>query len=242
MKLYHGTSFNHWDSIRRRGLRQRGRARGNWEQYPSIPHHVYLTEVYPIYFARATSAARPKNRRDGLLLEVDTDLLAERNMWPDEDSVAQALTAKFGLPTDVAQKDAIMHLPQHREDGQDWRWSLKALGTCAHAGTIPPSAITRAWRLRNMTDMCWLMTGDPTISLMGYRYTAHRLAARLAWVMSAPDQRLEALDTMTVLGDVGGDSARLVGGSEQLDKMLSVQRQSARELSDMIEELDLSAA
>ena len=55
MIVYHGTSWKHWQNIKKNGLRVRGKSpRSNWtHSIESNPDTVYLTDAYAIYFGLA---------------------------------------------------------------------------------------------------------------------------------------------------------------------------------------------
>ncbi len=88
--LYHGTSFQHWQSIKKNGLLPRGQldTDGNWEgDVISKPELVYLTTAYPVYFA-LQAAGEDHNL---LVLEVEVEV---EDLYPDEDFIAYALKQK----------------------------------------------------------------------------------------------------------------------------------------------------
>ena len=93
MKLYHGTTIRHLDSILAHGLRPRNDASGHWEQFPSRPDMVYLTSAYPFFFATHTGDEDENgNRRpEKLVVEIDSTRLDQRLLYPDEDFVAQLI-------------------------------------------------------------------------------------------------------------------------------------------------------
>ena len=51
IRLFHGTSQKHLNSILKKGLMPRGKKPSNWEEYPSANDRVYLTRSYAIFFA-----------------------------------------------------------------------------------------------------------------------------------------------------------------------------------------------
>ena len=88
MIIYHGTAERHLKSILQTGIAPRGRSAGNWKHsVTSNPRAVYLTVSYALHFA--SNACRPKEDKNMLVLEVETDLLNPYLLAPDEDFLEQ---------------------------------------------------------------------------------------------------------------------------------------------------------
>ncbi len=130
MKLYHGTSSDHLDSILKHGLQPRGQKKGNWKEFPSRPDMVYLTTTFAPYFA-TMSGGNP------LIVEIDLEQLDKCFLYPDEDYISALCKAA---------KQKISHETIRQKL---WRWqqkwteSVEMMGNCCYKGTIPPSAFTR---------------------------------------------------------------------------------------------------
>ena len=78
-----------------------------------------------------------------VVIEVDTDKLNPLNLIPDEDAIEQSLNYN-GVMQHLSPAELLAWCRErvHRFAGHH-DLSLRTLGTCAHLGTIPPTAITR---------------------------------------------------------------------------------------------------
>jgi len=178
MRLYHGTSERHWESIREKGIVPRKRQRGNWQHtVTSNPSAVYLTDAYAAYFAMAAS----KDDEYWLLLEIETDLLPEDGFAPDEDCLEQANRAQTAHLGDMKARTKFWR-GQVKRLRHLWRDSLKGLGTCQYTGTIPPEAITRAvsYDPRSNGVITWRVA-DPTITIINYQILGAKYRGLTRW-------------------------------------------------------------
>lgn len=190
MRLYHGTS----ESVARRALvegllpRSASGDEGHWEACPSNPDLVYLTVAYAPYFA---TAATEGDERWGIV-EVDSDLLNEHRLLPDEDFLEQAsrgqdLAAVLGdgFPEGDYMTERTEWFREHLWAFQHlWRKSIEGLGNCAHAGAIPPEAITRVSIFDPSSNPTLMMAAaDPIIALMNYRFCSDKYRALCQWLM-----------------------------------------------------------
>jgi hypothetical protein len=139
MLLYHGTSERHLETILEFGLKPRT-CQGNWQQWPSLLGHVYLTNTYPFYFGISATNPDCESER-AVALEIDVTQLDPSKFYADEDYVSQ-----FAAARNPRRKLKDLHewakrnIEAHRSY---WRESLDRLGTCSYKGLVPPSAITR---------------------------------------------------------------------------------------------------
>ena len=186
MKLYHGTSVQAAKKALENGLQPRADSQvdSHWETHPSSPDHVYLTVAYAPYFG--LNAAGDDD--SFAVLEIDTELIDEWSLVPDEDWLEQ-VSHHQELPEDwdIPEDDDVvgrtkwfrerLHLFQHL-----WESSLEGLGNCAYEGIIPPHAITRAVFVdsRKCIEMCG-MAIDPTISLLNYRFCQAKYKTLTRW-------------------------------------------------------------
>jgi len=190
MKLYHGTSANCLNQILSDGLTPRiVNGKSTWEHtVPSRMDAVYLTEVYAGYFACCAC----KNSRDNwLILEIDTDLLDQTLLMPDEDFLEQVtrikeIAVKLGVPGQVAKYKMKTRTRWFRErlelfHGQ-WVTSLKMLGNCCYLGTIPMSAITRIVSFDPASNkyVSWGCS-DPVINFQNYSFMKNKYKELTRW-------------------------------------------------------------
>lgn len=146
MILYHGTSARHLDAIQRLGLLPRRlTGESNWSgDVESKDSMVYVTDVYPVYFALQSAFADESKPDNLLILQVDVD---EAELYPDEDFIAWAISSGRG---DVPQTTLNPFIdPADYKDA--WRWSLETNGVICTPSvpadrildhcTIPPTEI-----------------------------------------------------------------------------------------------------
>lgn len=205
MKLYHGTSAKHLESILGKGIQPRGRRKGNWKEFPSRKDMVYLTNAYAPFFAVQSS-----EDHKALILELDLDRLDMDKIYPDEDFIAQALAMQTKRPLDVVHDEIRETLENFQHHSMD---SLNALGNCSHKGRIPASAITRYCLVdfEKRPDLA-IMSMDPSISIMNYRFCGGKYRSVISWLF--------------------GDRADFelgVGGNEMWIEMIESQQPGYRE-------------
>lgn len=227
MLLYHGTNERWLDSIIKNGLRPRGRsqARNNWKHvaHQSNPRCVYLTDSYAPYFAFIASRGEDPSCA---VVEVDTDLLDESSLLPDEDAWEQLGRGRDGIPGNMSRRtvawrnliggqDPVAIRMFTADDGTTgWRLSLRALGTCCHLGRMPPEAITRAVRWPHRPNVRQMLVWDPTITLMNQRIVGDRYRALTRRLMTGSffvgqptaESRLDAMrdSEMAILPPIEG--------------------------------------
>jgi hypothetical protein len=136
----------------------------------SNPKAVYLTDSYAIHFAQ-NAVEGSKDRL--ALIEIDTDLLDEGNLAPDEDFLEQATRSdpKFEhvhkrWPTDIKKRTIWFRARQHSDFAHTWSLSMKHMGTCCHMGVVPADAIKRVALLPASSSVSF--ASDPTITLINY--------------------------------------------------------------------------
>lgn len=183
MKLYHGTSSKHLPSILAHGLRPRARRIGNWSHLPSSKDHIYLTTTYAMHYAcAATPQRRGQGVWDNLIVEVDMDELEEGDFFPDEDFLHQATKHNFAGPEFItsAQQRTTWYRDNLANFHAAWKGSLKYLGTIAHRGRIPVSAITRIAIVPRHHPIT--LKSDPTVTLMNHKIMSKYYQAYMAYI------------------------------------------------------------
>ena len=175
-KLYHGTSAKFLDSILSGGLKPRGRKKGNWESFPSRSDMVYLTTAYAPYFAINSCQKKEK----ALVLEIDFSKLDYSKLYPDEDFIAQVLAHQQEKSIEDVHEQVRSELEGYQHHMPD---SLEGLGNCSHRGPIPAGAISRYVLIDCETrkDLS-MMSLDPSISLMNYRFCGSRYRSIISWL------------------------------------------------------------
>lgn len=170
MRLYHGTSEEHLDSILAKGIQPREtHGNSNWDHtVTSRPNLVYLTDTYPWYFGlqAGTGDNWPA------VLEVDVQL---ESLVPDEDALAQALST---LPNQSTGLFELTRQVRPEMNGGLKLWSLENLGTVAHLGTIPSTTIYRYAVCRDRQFLSQVI--EPTISFLNRQLCGPRYQQLLA--------------------------------------------------------------
>jgi len=160
VNLYHGTSTDHLEAILKQGLQPRGDRPGNWEENPSRRDHVYLTNSYPVFFARCTEG-------DNLVVvQIDTTRL-RNHLYADEDALESFNGGKDDMPGTMETRTAFYRDNWRTlEVAKNWKSSLAYLGTCSHYGTIPSKAITKVAIFKRTSILAHAC--DPTITRANY--------------------------------------------------------------------------
>lgn len=176
MKLYHGTSGKHLESILKKGIQPRGRRKGNWKEFPSRKDMVYLTNAYAPFFAIQGT----KGKQKALILELDCGKINEENLYPDEDFIAQAIAQQKGCGIEDVHDEVRENLESYQHHAM---LSLEHLGNCSHKGKIPNLAVSRYCLVdcSKRTDLS-IMSLDPSISLMNYRFCGEKYRSVISWL------------------------------------------------------------
>jgi len=176
MKLYHGTSGKHLESILEDGIQPRGRRKGNWKEFPSRKDMVYLTNAYAPFFAIQGTNGKQK----ALILELDSGRIDEENLYPDEDFIAQAIAHQKGCSIKDVHDEVRSSLELYQHHAM---LSLERLGNCSHKGKIPNLALTRYCLVdcANRADLS-IMSMDPSISLANYKFCGEKYRSVISWL------------------------------------------------------------
>jgi hypothetical protein len=195
VRLYHGTNEYGARRAMAEGLRPRRETkRSNWKA-TSHPGAVYLTSAYGPFFG-----VNAVDRRRGLhadkrpvrfaVLEVETDRLNPFNLVPDEDALEQTGRGRDNLPPGWDMHRRTRHyrdrLPYYG-NGQAWEVSLRAMGTCAHLGAIPPTAITRVAFVDIVAQrgLVWAAL-DAVVAVKAFQFAGSLHAAMTAHIFGDP--------------------------------------------------------
>ena len=170
IRLSHGTSARHLDSILTDGLRARGTASSVWD-CESDPRMVYLTTAYSLFFA--LNAAEIDE--DALIVEVS---LPVSKLYCDEDVYAQAtyptweFRSKFTLAQYTQQCRNFLHTERVGTRRRKLACeSLRLMGTACYRGTISPNCITRIARIGHEAVSSLVMKeADPVLSILNYQF------------------------------------------------------------------------
>ena len=199
MKVYHGTSLNRLSEILEHGIIPRGIDESNWADNVSHPEMVYLTVAYPFYFAHI---AAQENNSKAVVIEIDMDFLSEKNLFPDEDFIYQALP-----------EDYKMELSDIREDIDSFQIyfqeSLDNLSNFCYRGIVPKESFTRICQVDfdNRTNL-WMAVMDPTISILNYRIVGQKYRDITAWFFGDKKELPEVSESRELLALVSKDDKK----------------------------------
>lgn len=184
MKLYHGTSKKCLFRILQEGITPRSiNKKSNWIDMPSHPEMVYLSNAYPFWFSVQASA---NNGKIGAVIEIDTDMLDNRNFLPDEDFICQANAAYLKSQKGKKVENLTADVKSIRNNlynyQQFWKDSLECLGSCCYSGTIPVAAITRycviEWDKRPELELNYT---DYSVNIEHFRFLGQYYQEVLQW-------------------------------------------------------------
>ena len=176
MKIYHGTTELVARKALTEGLKPRAlHNQSNWKHtVESNKHMVYLSTIYAPYFGLC---AISKNKENIGIVEIETDLLDESNLRPDEDYIEQATRNdldfnKFFKNKAKTMKGRTGYISKNLDLlAPFWKTSIENIGNCCYKGIIPPQAITRvAITSLFKVPSIMLLAFDPTITIMNYKF------------------------------------------------------------------------
>lgn len=185
MKLYHGTTASLLSAVLQKGLMPRGKRKSNWDEAPSNPRCVYLTDAYAPYFCFHEG-------KTGLVVEIETERIDQAKLLPDEDVLEQTSRRTGEVSGTTLERTAYYRNRMHLYSHEQWRQSLKAMGTCAHLGKIPIAAVTRVAVIPFQYFWFW----DASISLINYKLVGSRYRAQMARLFGdpIPDMEVQGLE------------------------------------------------
>lgn len=189
MKLYHGTTEAVARKALKEGLKPRiSTGKSNWKHtVESNPSMVYLTAAYAPFFgmqaAKSFVDEEPDKDFKFGLIEVDTDLLDQKWLMPDEDFIEQATRTQSN--TLIKGKTMKQRTEWVRNNIQvfreHWETSVKGLGNCAYKGIIPPNAITRVSLVQYGLNKEIIWAIDPCITTINYFFVGEKYRELTRW-------------------------------------------------------------
>lgn len=231
MKLYHGTTERIAKLALTEGILTRNDSDhdGNWPKMDSSMFAVYMSLAYGPYFA-VCATERSDDERCALI-EIDTDLLNEFDLVPDEDAMEQGTRSGGDGARAIAEAfddDTLLTGNMHERTawirdnlecfGEYWEWSINALGNCAYNGSIPPEAITRVTTFSPRHPLVFSVL-DPCITVMNYRMCGDKYKALTRYFAGYEvttddiDENLKYMEKMM--------PKQAVGRREALEKVLA---------------------
>lgn len=173
--IYHGTRGEYSDNILENGLKPRkSTGRSNWSDsdMDSLPNHVYLTDVYGIYFGMCS--VDNMKEEPIAVFKINLDMLNEDKLYPDEDFIEQAIRKpELGIKSkgNYSEEDTITQRTKSVRDSIElykeyWMASLNGIGNISHKGKIPSEAIKSVSVVN--APMSFYMQIDPTITIENY--------------------------------------------------------------------------
>lgn len=187
MKLYHGTT----ETIGRRALTEGLKPRkltgkSNWKHtVESNPSLIYLTTAYAPYYA--LQAVKKHNSQKFAIVEIETDLLDETKLRPDEDFIEQATRRDEENNAGImgrTMNERTAYIRNHIDEfSNSWKLSVENLGNCSYKGVIK-DAITKVSvvDISKCKAMCFEAM-EPVITLMNYKICDKQFRMLNRWFM-----------------------------------------------------------
>ena len=201
MKVYHGTAYKALPYILKHGIKPRQDNEGNWPKAISREGFVYMTTCYPLYYA---IQATKDNSKKIVIFEVETDLLRQSRLAPDEDFIGSVLSLQLKISIEEGMAMCLNPLDWRHE----WRKGVANMGNCCYFGKIPLKAITRYAIIDTKNNVALLMRGmDPSISLMNYRLMSETYLSLVAHVFDGAEIHDNKLDFEPTLEACGNNEA-----------------------------------
>lgn len=182
--LYHGTSSRYLKKITKEGIVPRGNQNSNWS-VPSQKRFVYLTDVFPIFFA-----VQARKRDKLVIVEIDDSKLCQDKLYPDDDFVFHMLK-QYGQTVDLEEAGNLI------KDSQ-WLWkdSLRLLGCLAHKGKISRKHIRRiaiidVENMNNTGRMYFHGLSDVSISPIALTFRRKKAQQEIKWIFGDTNDILQ---------------------------------------------------
>ena len=220
--MYHGTSTEVLEKILNSGIKPRHKeSQSNWEEFPSKPGYVYLTNAYALYFA--ISAIKNTDNLKCVIIEIETDYLRQNRLCPDEDFIGQVQSRQEGISIKEATNRCVP-----LDYRQYWKISVEKMGNCCYFGKIPVSAITRYAIIDLKINYILAAMGlDPTISILNFSLLSKKYISLIQHIFDGTEVYDERrLFTETV--DMSSNS-----GTEFVNKMIKDSIEFAQKLQEL---------
>lgn len=209
-KMYHGTAYKYYDTIRKFGITPRSSGEGNWDEFPSRSDMVYLTTTYPFFFSVAA-----ENKEDSekiVVFETELCNLDYNYLYPDEDFVYQVMKMKYKPKIEALAHDLHVEIKEGIEKYREmWLSSIINMGNCAYQDDIHPTCFSRCC-IVDLKDRSHLAMEilNPSISIMNHRLCGERYRDMIAWFFGdipLLPQVADAIERKKQFPDKGFDQA-----------------------------------
>ena len=223
MKIYHGTTAAVAKRALAEGLKPRNATgKSNWKHsVESNPSLIYLTTTYAPYYA--LQGAQKRKGEKIAIIEIETDLLDETKMRPDEDFIEQVTRRdkknSAGIVGDT-MNERTAYIRNHIDEfDKSWKLSVEHLGICAYKGVIK-DAITRVAvvDVSKCRSMCF-EAQEPTITLINFKICGKQYQLLNRWFMGEP---------VTVEEWFKNQSANPLNYMDEKQKASAIRKMSAR--------------
>jgi len=155
------------------------RARGKQTKLNRRNHHLYLSSIYPAYFAYCNT--EPAERWG--IVEIDAAALDPDAFLPDEDYLRErsANHSKNNGPLRDRPHELRAHLEEYQ---QEWHECLDRFGTCIYAAPILQPCITKVAIYDPLSnDFITQQIIHTTLSITGYQSDSFRNRQLTRWLM-----------------------------------------------------------
>jgi len=173
MKLYYGTSYNHFIEILVNKLKPLGETKSNCNQHPNKNNMVYLTTTYPFTFSF--------NEEKGAVFEIDLLSLDHNLLYLDINFIWSVI--KENNKHDLSNDTIFKTVEENIKDFQHyWVHSINSLSTCLYDDMIDPLIIERCciidWKKRTSLQMEIL---DPIINVVNHSVMCDHYQEMVQW-------------------------------------------------------------
>jgi hypothetical protein len=217
--MYHGTTEAIGRMALTKGLKpRRMTGKSNWKHaVESNPSLIYLTNAYAAYYA--LQAIKKFKGEKIAIVEVETDLLDETKLRPDEDFIEQATKRDEENNAGImgrTMNERTTYIRNHIDEfSNSWKLSVEHLGNCGYKGVIK-DAITRVSvvDISKCKAMCFEAM-EPVITLMNYKICGKQYRMLNRWFMG---------EKVTVEEWFHNQSANPLGFTDEKEKASTIRK------------------